>query len=321
MDPNEIYDTQAGLEDSGERLEKKEQLRAKVQALVSYYEDEKRRNEELTMELERLKAEQQQMQGMSGPISLGGPAPFPQPPQGPFAQPGGMPPGMGMPGIPGAPDPPPAAPGGYTLQNFGAPAPQGMPPQGMGMPPQGMPPQGMGMPPQRPTMPPQAQNPYGAPPPFGSPPQGFPPQGMPPGSPNQPGMPPQQPPFGPPQGFPPQGMPPGFPNQPVMPPQQQPHSQPGFPPAAPHFGQQPFGQQPGGYPPQPPAYPGMGLGDNIGAVLQTITQVRSKLHQFESIRGYGYPQQPAYVDYDTVALLDKLYDQLGDLSRELMQRR
>ncbi|MDR2687694.1 MAG: hypothetical protein LBB75_08065, partial [Oscillospiraceae bacterium] len=110
-----------------------------------------------------------------------------------------------------------------------------------------------------------------------------------------------------------------------FPPPPAPFGQPGFPPAVQPFGQQPgFGAGPQGmYPPPPPAYqhPGMGLSDNVGAVLQTITQVRSKLHQFESIRGYGYPQQPAYVDYDTVALLDKLYDQLGDLSRELMQRR
>jgi len=44
MDQNEMYETQAGMEDSSERLEKKEQLRAKVQALVTYYEEEKRRN-------------------------------------------------------------------------------------------------------------------------------------------------------------------------------------------------------------------------------------------------------------------------------------
>jgi len=38
--------------------EKKEKLRAKVQDLITCYEQEKRRNEELQMELERLKAEQ-----------------------------------------------------------------------------------------------------------------------------------------------------------------------------------------------------------------------------------------------------------------------
>ena len=319
MDQNEMYETQAGMEDSSERLEKKEQLRAKVQALVSYYEDEKRRNEELTMELERLKAEQQQMQGMSGPISMGGPAAgmngpmagpsgngMSPPPAGGMA-PGGFPPAGGVPFAqrpqqanafapapefsPAPPQPsqgmPPQGPAGYTLQSFGAPQPpQGMSPQGFGMPPQGMPPQ-------RPPMPPQ-QNPYGAP----------------------------QPPFGQPGGFPPQPQPPA----------PQPFGQPGFPPAPQPFGpgvpgipgSPGFGAGPQGmYPPQPPAYPGQGMGltENIGTVLQTITQVRAKLHQFESIRGYGYPQQPAYVDYDTVALLDKLYDQLGDLSRELMQRR
>ena len=60
----------------------------------------------------------------------------------------------------------------------------------------------------------------------------------------------------------------------------------------------------------------------MAQVLQTIEQVRAKLHQAESIRGgYGYPPQPAYVDAETVNLLDKLYDQLGDLSRELQQQR
>ncbi|MCL2194814.1 MAG: hypothetical protein FWB76_02565 [Oscillospiraceae bacterium] len=43
---------------SDEKKDKKEQLRSKVQALVTYYEEEKRRNEELEMEIERLRAEQ-----------------------------------------------------------------------------------------------------------------------------------------------------------------------------------------------------------------------------------------------------------------------
>ncbi|MCL2446470.1 MAG: hypothetical protein FWD06_06875 [Oscillospiraceae bacterium] len=43
---------------SDEKKEKKEQLRSKVQALVTYYEEEKRRNEELEMEIERLRTEQ-----------------------------------------------------------------------------------------------------------------------------------------------------------------------------------------------------------------------------------------------------------------------
>ena len=77
----------------------------------------------------------------------------------------------------------------------------------------------------------------------------------------------------------------------------------------------PYAAPPPQYGQQPPA------GNMIGQVLQTIEQVRAKLHyQAESVRGAGY-QQPSYVDYDTVNLLDKLYDQLGDLSRELQQRR
>jgi len=314
------YEMQADMEDSSERLEKKEQLRAKVQALVSYYEDEKRRNEELTMELERLKAEQQ-MQGAMSPA--GGPPappmaapgmppggmppaggipfgqrpqqppqqqPF-QPPQNAFAPPQPQFPGMGAPapGMPGSP-----APGMPGMPGMAAPAPgpefSPFPPQapggytlqnfGAGAAPQGMPPQGMGFSPQPSQRPQAPQGPYGAPPPWQQPQQPQPPAS----------------PFG------------QFG-------QQQPYGQP-----QPPFGQPGFGQ-PG---PQgmfaPPAYQNDGLADNIGLVLQTITQVRTKLQQFEAMRGYGYPPQPAYVDYDTVALLDKLYDQLGDLTRELMQR-
>ena len=80
--------------------------------------------------------------------------------------------------------------------------------------------------------------------------------------------------------------------------------------------QSPFGQ--------PPIQDTGSLMISIGQVLQTIEQVRAKLHQAESIRGNGYgyqPPQPAYIDFDTVNLLDKLYDQLGDLSRELAMQR
>jgi len=77
---------------------------------------------------------------------------------------------------------------------------------------------------------------------------------------------------------------------------------------------------PYGQPPRPPE--GDALNACMAQVLQTIEQVRAKLHQAESIRGgYGYPPQPAYVDFETVNLLDKLYDQLGDLSRELQPQR
>ena len=63
------------------------------------------------------------------------------------------------------------------------------------------------------------------------------------------------------------------------------------------------------------------LGPCMAQVQQTIEQVRAKLHQAESIRGgYGYPPQSACVDGETVNLLDRLYDQLGDLSRELQQQ-
>jgi len=300
------YEMQAGMEDSSERLEKKEQLRAKVQALVSYYEDEKRRNEELTMELERLKAEQQQMQGAMAPA--GGP---PAPPMAGMAGAPGMPPMNGM---------NPAM----------APAPAGMAPGGM--PPAG----GIPFAP-RPPFPPQQGAPQQQP---------FP--GMPGApAPGMPGSPAPGPEFAPPapqgpggytlQNFGAGPMPP-FPQPPQRPqPPQNPYGahppwQQQLPPSAPPFGQPGFGQQqPYGQPQQPfglgpqgmfapPGYQNDGLADNIGHVLQTVTQVRSKLQQFEGMRGYGYPPQPTYVDYDTVALLDKLYDQLGDLTRELMQR-
>jgi len=101
--------------------------------------------------------------------------------------------------------------------------------------------------------------------------------------------------------------------------------------------QQPFGgppAQPFGRPPQPQPYglppmmpppqqqPEGDLLSYMSQVSQTIEQVRAKLHQAESIRGgYGYPPQNAYVDGETVNLLDRLYDQLGDLGREIQQQR
>ena len=55
----------------------------------------------------------------------------------------------------------------------------------------------------------------------------------------------------------------------------------------------------------------------VQAVLTTIEQARAKLHQAESIRDDEYPSQPAYVDVETVSLLDRLYDHIGGLDREL----
>jgi len=55
---------------SDEKKEKKEQLRSKVQALVTYYEEEKRRNEELEMEIERLRAEQQRASEYNQPAAM-----------------------------------------------------------------------------------------------------------------------------------------------------------------------------------------------------------------------------------------------------------
>ena len=343
-------------EEKGDKKEKKELLRAKVQSLVARYEEERNRNEELTMELERLR--EQQRTGL---------------------QPGGLQPGMGpQPGM--APGMQPPMPGMQRPpQQPGMPLQPGMNPLGMGpqqgmAPPPGMPPQGAGSQPgmnpmaqqgpmaqQFPQMMPGMQPPMGTPG-MGTPGMGAmspgmmpPPAGGPMGGPSA-GM------FGPQQGFgqaygqPPQGFgntPPGVSppnysmqnfggmppmNQPPMqqPPvqQQQPWQQPTQPPPA---QPSPFGAQQGGYQPpfpgtqqMPSAAPQMApptggtasLTQTMARVMQTIEQVRAKLHQTESIRnGYGYPQQPAYVDYDTVNLLDQLYDQLGDLTRELMQQR
>lgn len=301
MDLEEIYEAPSGTMDSSERSEKKEQLRAKVQALVSCYEEEKRRNEELTMELDRIKSEQQAQQSLTGnlppmnaqpaaPAAPGGisfsqrpqqqqpnaPAPFPGA-DGGFSQ---QPPQQQQ-----QPQQPSGSP--YTLQSFGA-----QPSQQGGQPPQSP----FGQQPQQPfgqQQPPygqQPQSPYGQPQsPYSQPPQS--PYGQP-----------QQPPYG-------------------QAPQQSPYGQPQSP-----YGQpqpSPYGGAQGAFGAPSPMQQGYGsdaLMGSINTVLQTITQVRSKLHQFESIRGQGYPQQPSYMDYDTVALLDQLYDQLGDLSRELMQR-
>lgn len=249
---DEIYeDVQESDMPSGDKKEKKEQLRSKVQALVSYYEEEKRRNEKLEMENERLKAQLQNAGIAPQQPSPNGPAPFGAAP--PQSQPSFGPPPSG------APQPP----------SFG------QQPPGFGPPP--------GAAPQPPS--------FGQPPAFGSPP----------------GAPPQ-PPFGPPPGFQQPGYGPADFNQPPRPPQ-------GFPPPsgapqAPGFGAPPqgFGQQ------QPQM--GQPYGDptaSIAQVLQTIEQLRQRL---QAARGpYGYQQPPT--DYETVQLLDKLYDQLGSLTREL----
>ena len=113
---------------SDDKREKKEQLRSKVQALVSYYEDEKRRNEELEMEIERLKAEQQRARHAAPPQqSYGGfqmdaYAPPPQhggyPPQQPAAYSPPPPPTPQFGGYhPAAPKSPQPA---YGLNSFGA---------------------------------------------------------------------------------------------------------------------------------------------------------------------------------------------------------
>ncbi|MDR0531626.1 MAG: hypothetical protein LBG83_06140 [Oscillospiraceae bacterium] len=199
-----------------EQKEKKELLRAKVQRLVACYEDEKHRNEELTMEVERLRDQvrQQQQQQPAGAPPMG------MPPQGFQFGNAPQPPMGGQPF--GSTPQPPMGGQGYNLGNLGRSQP--VPWQG-GMP-----------------------GPYGQPP------------------------------------------------------------------------ANPYGQPTGLYPPPYGGADGTAL--MIQQVVQTIEQVRAKLHQAETLRGpYGNPQQPICVDYDTVGLLDKLYEQLGELSRELTNRR
>jgi len=349
-DEANIPETAYAPEEKGDKREKKEMLRAKVQSLVARYEEEKNRNEELMMELERLR--EQQRGGMP-------PANYPQP---------GTQPGMHMnppPGIqPGFPPPGGMNPMPQSMQPQQRPgmAPPSVGPPGMAPPP-GMNPPGMNPPGMTPGMPP-SMNPMGMNPPNPMMGQQFPGQmaGMPPypGTQPYPGMQ-QQPasPYGQQQGFGPpppaqnpmQGFPqPAFPGVTPqsyslqnfggmpgsMPPPMPPPMAPSMAPPQP-WPQQPspiqpsmnaYGAQQGGYQPpfpgnqQAPSMNPLSLTQSMSQVMQTIEQVRAKLHQTESIRnGYGYPQQPAYVDYDTVNLLDKLYDQLGDLSRELMRQR
>ena len=355
-------------EGKGDKREKKELLRAKVQSLVARYEEEKNRNEELMMELERLKEQQRNPGGMPpanynnpqiGQPQMGQPGQPPQygaqPPHSPMAapQPGMPSPGMAQPGMPpqnnmifsGMPqnqqgfgqDPQGF---GQQPQGFGQ-QPQGFGqnPQGFGQQPQsfGQNPQGFGQNPQQPGVrfqPPQApgampgMNPQGGlasqggvtPPDYSL--QNFDTMGMPPMPQQMPSqqMPQQQMPQAPWQAqMQQQQMPQQPPMSPQMPSQQMPSQMP-------QPSMNPYGapSTQGGYQPpfsdkQPPSAT---LTQSMSQVMQTIEQVRAKLHKTESIRnGYGYPQQPAYMDYDTVNLLDKLYDQLGDLTRELMQQR
>ena len=319
-------------EEKGDKKEKKEMLRAKVQSLVARYEEEKNRNEELMMELERLREQQRGAMPANYPPAGMQPGMHTSPPQPGFQPPpGGMQPGMQA---------------NAGIQPGFQPPPGGMPPpQRPGMNPQPMNPMGMnpqnpmmgqqfqmagmqtGMPPQpgaqpypgvqqQPASPyGQPQQGFGPPPPAQNPMPGFQQAALPGVSPpnysmqNFGGMPGAMPP---PMPSPPQNWPP--------PPSQQqpsPMNQPGM---------NAYGAQQGGYQPpfpgsqQAPSMNTASLTQSMAQVMQTIEQVRAKLHQTESIRN-GYPQQPAYVDYDTVNLLDKLYDQLGDLSRELMRQR
>jgi len=106
---------------SDEKNEKKEQLRSKVQALVSYYEEEKRRNEELEMEIERLRAQQHSGEFQAAPPPQAIPGFNMQPAQAPQ-------PSYQMQHFAPPAPPPPAAPqqpanyGSYSNNRYAAPA-------------------------------------------------------------------------------------------------------------------------------------------------------------------------------------------------------
>ncbi|MDR1927426.1 MAG: hypothetical protein LBQ33_02160 [Oscillospiraceae bacterium] len=297
-----------------EKKEKKELLRSKVQALVASYEEEKRRNEELNQELERFRtaqaaAPQQYQPPQQGAVASGFPA-HPQsspPPQMPqymqapaMAQPPQQPQGVSAPG--------------YTLQSF-APQQNAAPPQQLTA--QHIAPQAEFSPAYAPYAPEREgayapRNPY-------IPAQ----QTQLPEPPRREAPPPYPAAYAPPipSGYGAEMRSPAAPArtaQPFYAPQ-------GYPQAPAYAAPAPA---PGGYY-RPPAAPSAAesaesLLFSMNRVVRRIEQVRARLRQTESIRGvapYGYPQQPAFVEPETVSLLDQLYDELGDLSRELSQMR
>ncbi|MDR1463834.1 MAG: hypothetical protein LBJ11_00855 [Oscillospiraceae bacterium] len=321
--------------EAGEREEKKELLRSKVKALVASYEDEKRRNEELERELERLKSQQNAYppipqpgippQGMpaqqappQGSMSAYPAYPPPQQgPQGPQAPaPAFSPAGASQPPQsaqrPYAPQYPPQqtssfAPGGQPVSQPGAPYAQQppYPPQG----PQGQGPQGPG------AAAPQA---YGQRPPQ----PGYPQQ--------QPAPYPPQSPYG--QQRPPQRPQPSALPDPQFPPQQgqrDPRADAYYPPdrQVSSYSDAPAQPMQPPYPPRQgdPRAAGMTansaekLQSTANRILSRIEQVRAKLRQNDTYRvpgDYGYNPPPA-LDQETVYLLDQLYDELGDLGRDL----
>ncbi len=307
-------DMQGAAPDSGERREKKELLRSKVQALVTSYEEEKRRNEELEQELERLRGAQ--YAGSYGRPEPAMPTPAPQmatpnyPPQQQQQQPQGL------------------SSGGYTLQHF---APQPAAPQ---LTPQNIMSQaqpqygGHYARPESPAPAPAPQQSAYAPYPQAAPQSAAPSYSAEPFAARSPYAPQTEDRY-------------NYPSKPAAPacytaadynttpryaepkpavpryaetkPVDPRYAEPKYP--EPRYGEQR---------PADPRYaePRPVGGENTDALLFTmnrvirrIEQVRARLHN-----GYGY-SQPQPNDPATADLLDQLYDDLGDLNRELSHLR
>ena len=298
---------QAPAAPDGEKREKKELLRSKVQALVASYEDEKRRNEELTQEVERLRTVQTTQPQTYGAQTQNGygaqqsqnpyaspQSPYGAPPQNPYAaqpqngyaaQPQPQSGGYTAQQNPYAPSQPPQALYGaqtqqglsepsYTLQNF---APQSSTPQQL-TPQQIAPSYEQRAHAAAPAGYPNADERYGA---------------------YQPQRPAQQ-----------QYAPPSHASN---------YGAYGEQPRYPGAGAATYGASPyvssysGGYGTE-------SLMFSMSRVQRRMEQLRARLQQAENLRGtYGYGYNA--MDASTLELLDQLSDELGDLTRDLHQLR
>jgi hypothetical protein len=309
--PMDLFGEQSATSD--EKRDKKELLRTKVQALVSSYEEEKRRNEALSQELERLRSAQTQAapapqtppaaqyaQEHPMPVDTApqyapqAPLYAPQTPQQTFAQ-------------PQAPRQQALRPQPYSLQNFAhQQAQQPMyPPQiaadtyQPAAQPQNLYASAQTQNPYAPTFhayaPAQQQNPYAQ----------------------------QQNPYAPArqhQEYPQSNA--YMPNQASETPKNA-YAMPQNPYVPPMPEQDSFRAQSIAYETTEALF------FSMNRVMRRIEQVRARLHQADGMRGtMGYQNPyapyapiPSYQDEETATLLDRLFDELGDLNRDLMRVR
>jgi hypothetical protein len=383
-------DLQAAGLDIGEKKEKKELLRSKVQALVASYEEEKRRNEELEQELERLKNAQpgtptpREVSSYSNPAYARQPE-QPLPAAAPIAPPAAqyapVPQSYAQPQQSQSqpqsqqilPQPQQGVSAtGYTLQNFAQqPAQQGIAPQNIA-PQQSYAPQSAAPQqnpyatyPQQPVPPayaaaepfqprpayayaPPAEERYSAPPKPTVPPcvtaAEYAPRYAEPKYPEpryaEPKYP--EPRYAEPKYPEPRYAEPKYPEPRYAEPKyaEPRYAEPKYPEpryAEPKYAEQRYAEpkypepryaepkyaEPRYAEPKAPAYREQS-GESTDAVLYSmsrvirrIEQVRARLHN-----GYGYGQpQPSGLDPATADLLDQLYDELGDLNRDLSHLR